>query len=193
MLAIVQLLLISSGLVRLALPSLVVEVGTIRKFRRPTVQGSWLAAVTVSVLLTFETLSFTRPVPRVHLDRAHIISLLFRHDMGLMGFQSLHPVVMIAILMAVLVVLLWVPGFVRESSSASVLFLLHTLVALLGIYGVHITHIDWLFIREHDPAVVIRLNSRGEAAYSGLVAFLALLPTISLPLPLTLLLRVLIF
>ena len=50
---------------------------------------------------------------RVDLDRAHggvgyFVSLLFRHDMSLMGFQSLYSVVMIAIFVAVLVVILGV-------------------------------------------------------------------------------------
>ena len=197
-----DMILVSPWLVWLTLSSLVFKRSTIGYLRLDTVQGSWLAAVTVPVLL-----SFARPVLRVDLDRAHrcvgyFVSLLFRHDMCLMSFESLHSVVMIAILVAVFVALPRVnltatvfdigliPRFVRQSSSTSIILIFHALVTL---FGVHITHIDWLFIRKHDPAEVIWLYCRGEAAWDCLVTFLAPLSTFFRLFPLTLLLSVLIF
>ena len=142
---------------------------TIVMLRCGTVQGSWLTVVTIPVLL-----SFARTVTRVDLDRAHggvgyFVSLLFRHDMSLMGFQSLYSVVMIAIFVAVLVVILrvdlmasvfglcMISGFIRQSACTSIILILHALVTL---FGVCITDIDWLFIREHNTAEVIWFDSR---------------------------------
>ena len=196
------MILVSPWLVWLTLSSLVFKWSTIGYLWLDTVQGSWLTAITVPVLL-----SFARPVPRVDLDRTHrcvgyFVSLLFRHYMCLMSLKSLHSVVMIAILVAVFVAfprvnltatvfhIGLIPRFVRQSSSTSIILIFHALVTL---FGVHITHIDWLFIRKHDSAEVIWFNSRRKAAWNGLVAFLAPLSTFFRPLSLALLLSVLIF
>ena len=197
-----DMILISPWLVWLALSSLVFERSTIGYLRCYTIQGSWLAVITISVLL-----SFARPVPRVDLDGAHrgvgyLLSMLFRHNMCLMGFESLHPVVMIAILVTVLVVLLWIyltvtvfhvgliSWFVRQSPRTSIILIFNALVTL---FNVNIAHIDRLFIREHDTAEIIRLYGWREAARNGLVAFLAPLSTFFRPLSLALLLRILVF